>query len=175
MGLLLSLITACAPANEDFGIQLQDLSAERNAGGLAVRARQEIELSDEAVRALRHGVPLHLRVDLATRDPGSWSELEERSLHYDIRYLPLSDHYQLSGPGPGGPARTYPRLRHVLAELRDIEVRLATAPGAGAVVVRIRSRLDRNRLPGPMQLPALLSSLWAHDSGWVSREIELDG
>ena len=175
-GLLILLAGGCAQGADGFGISLHDLNVSRSRDGVEVHARQEIELSSEAGRALRHGVPLRLRLDVALRAQGQWSALKGASLYYEIRYLPLSGHYQLTGPGPEGPARNYPRLRHVLAELSDIELRLPTDEAAPrSLEVRMRSRLDRSRLPGPMQLPALLSSQWAHDSGWVSGQFDLGG
>lgn len=176
-GVLLSIsAVACAPAKSEFGIRLSELRAERTAGGLEIHARQDVQLSGEARTALRHGVPLRLRIDLTVSGPGRWSAAEGDSFAYEIRYLPLSDHYQLSGPTAEGPARTFPRLRHVLAALEDVDLQLSgivTQPGA--IKVRMRSRLDRSGMPGPMQLPVLLSPHWAHDSGWISREFEVGG
>lgn len=160
---------ACAPAERDFGIQLTELRGERSATGLEIRARHEVALSGEARTALRHGVPLRLRIDLALSGPGRRSGVDGASFIYEIRYLPLSDRYQLSGPTAGDPARTYPRLRHVLSALEEVELKLGgVTEMSGEVEVRLRSRLDRSGMPGPMQLPMLLSPQWKHDSGWVS-------
>lgn len=167
---------ACAPTESDFGIHLADLRAERTSEGLEIRARHEVQLSGEARSALRHGVPLRLRIDIKVSGPGMWSAVKGGSYGYEIRYLPLSDHYELSGPSADGPARNYPRLRHVLAALQDVELQVAGIPAEpGAIRVRMRSRLDRSGMPGPMQLPVLLSPNWAHDSGWISRELEVKG
>lgn len=167
---------ACAPTESDFGIHLADLHAERTSEGLEIRARHEVQLSGEARSALRHGVPLRLRIDIKVSGPGMWSAVKGGSYGYEIRYLPLSDHYELSGPSADGPARNYPRLRHVLAALQDVELQVAGIPAEpGAIRVRMRSRLDRSGMPGPMQLPVLLSPNWAHDSGWISRELEVKG
>lgn len=164
---------ACAPADRDFGIELADLRVQRTPGGLEIRARQDVRLSSEARAALQHGVPLRLRIDLAVSGPGQWSGAEGGTFNYEIRYLPLSDLYQLSGPTAGHPSRSYPRLRHVLSALDKLELQLGDATGeAGAMTVKLRSRLDRSGMPGPMQLPVLLSPQWNHDSGWVSLEVE---
>lgn len=167
---------ACTPADPDFGIRLEDLRARHSAAGLEIRAHHEVRLSGEARAALQHGVPLRLRIDLALGGRGPWSRADGGTFHYEIRYLPLSDLYQLSGPSADGPARTYPRLRHVLAALENVELRLSGIGDApGRVEVRMRSRLDRGGMPGPMQLPMLLSPQWNHDSGWVSGELDVNG
>lgn len=175
--LLISICaTACAPSDADFGIHIADLRAQRVAGGIEVRARHEVNLSREARTALQHGVPLRLRIDLAVRGPGRRSAADDSAFIYEIRYLPLSDVYQLSGPGADGPVRTYPRLRHVLAALDELELQLSGTSGErGPVSLKMRSRLDRSGMPGPMQLPVLLSPQWKHDSGWVSGELQFSG
>lgn len=174
--LLAALVAGCTATGEDFGIQVDWLQARATANGVEVRAHQEIRLSPEAREALRHGVSLRLRTDVIVRGKGEWAATEERTFSYEIRYLPLSDHYQLAIPGDDPGTRTYPRLRHVLAELGDVNLKFS---GAGTVPgryeIRMRTRLDRSGLPGPMQLPAFLSPNWKHDSGWVSGNLEPGG
>lgn len=175
--LLIAWLTAgCTPSTEDFGIRVDSLDARATANGVDVRAHQEIRLSAEAREALRHGVPLRLRIDVSVRERGEWAVSEEGTFTYEIRYLPLSDHYQLEGPETDAQARTFPRLRHVLSTLGDVQLSLAQPiTHAGSYEIRMRSRLDRSGMPGPLQLPALLSPGWNHDSGWVSSEMELGG
>lgn len=167
---------ACAPTGEPFGIHIDSLEARTTHNGVSVRAHQEISLSREAREALRHGVPLRIRVDLTMRGGGQWRAVEESTFSYEIRYLPLSDHYQLDGPHRDSGARTFPRLRHVLAELGDLELKLPDVNAMpGQYEVRMRSHLDRSGMPAPMQLPMLLSPNWNHDSGWVTSAVELGG
>lgn len=166
----------CAPTGGSFGIHIDTLEARTAHTGVDVRAHQEISLSREAREALRHGVPLRIRVDLTMRADGQWRPAEENTFIYEIRYLPLSDHYQLTGPRSDSGVTTYPRLRHVLAELGDVELNLPIANATpGEYEVRMRSRLDRSAMPAPMQLPTLLSPNWNHDSGWVTSAVEVGG
>lgn len=167
-------IQACAPDDPSFGIRVSDIEASQRAGKLAINARQNVRLSDDAISALRHGVPLRFRVDLALNpDNGG---VERQWFVYEVRYLPLSDHYQLSGPLPGDMPRTFPRLRHALAALGEIDLRLNEPfEDIGPYRLSLRSRLDRSALPGPMQLPAFLSSQWRLDSGWVTEELSAGG
>lgn len=177
------MLAACAPAERDFGFAVEDLQAAAGEGGIVVHASHRADLSAEARRALEHGVPLRVRVDVTLRRQGHWADLAERTVHYEIRYLPLSDLYQLSGPfdaggeAPGNgqvPMRTFPRLRHVLASLASIDLTLGGFNfEPGRYELSMRSRLDRRAMPGPMQLPVLLSPQWRHDSGWYSSEVEL--
>lgn len=175
LGFMLALITvACSPAQTEFGIQLADLVATDTANGFNVSARQEIRLSSEARSALRNGVPIQIRLDMKVRKTGMESGAVKDWIIYEIRYLPLSERYQLTGPSQDEPPRTFPRLRHVIAELASIEWRVeGIQSGPGHYKLSLRSQLDRTSMPGPMQLPMLFSSEWAHDSGWVSKDLEI--
>jgi len=92
---------------------------------------------------------------------------------FEIRYLPLSDHYQLIADGER-PLGTFPRLRHALAALNEIVLPL---PGdwnaTGDWKARARCRLLERALPRPMRLPAWLSAGWRHDSGWAEDAVHL--
>lgn len=175
--LSIAWVTAgCAPTGDSFGIHIVSLEARTAHTGVAVRAHQEISLSREAREALRHGVPLRIRVDLRMRGDGQWRPAEESTFIFEVRYLPLSDHYQLAGPRSDSSVKTFPRLRHVLAELGDVELNLPDANATpGQFEVRMRSRLDRSAMPAPMQLPTLLSPNWNHDSGWVASDVQVGG
>lgn len=175
--MILVLGTAsCAPAEKKFGIQLTVESTTAAPAGIRIRAHQDIRLSDEARKALRNGVPLRVRVDLSLQKSGQWSAVEDDAIFYEIRYLPLSDRYQVSGPLEEDLARTYPRLRHAIAELATIDWQLkGVTGGSGQYSLRMRSQLDRDSMPGPMRLPMMFSSKWAHDSGWVRQEFEVGG
>lgn len=176
LAMLVLLSSACSQTQQEFGIQLTDLRASGTSKNLSIRASQEVRLSQEAREALVNGVPLRLKVELAVQNSGRGSELSLNSLTYEIRYLPLSDHYQLTGPVAGAAPRTFPRLRHVLAELKGIEWRLGDMNNEpGGYKLRMRSHLDRSGMPGPMQLPMLFSADWVHDSGWVSHEFQVSG
>ena len=170
------LASACSSAQDGTGIQLDALNARGTASGVQIQAHQEIRLSREAREALRHGVPLRIRIDLtlSARAPETAGGSDSHSFSYEIRYLPMSDHYQLTGPDAEATSRTYPRLRHVLAALQNIDLQftgLGREPGL--YEIRMRSRLDRSAMPGPMQIPMLLSSDWDLDSGWVEQEFSV--
>ncbi len=168
--------TACAPADPDFGIQLQDINLRQAENGLSVTARQRLDLSREARAALRAGVPLRFRIDVSLRLAGGMRASASESFVYELSYLPLSRRYQLKGPDESRPATSYPRLRHALAAMTTIELPVTEFKAqAATVTLRLRSRLDRAAMPGPMQLPVWLSPDWNHDSGWQAREFELNG
>ena len=101
------------------------------------------------------------------RDAKTLTLLADQASRLEVRYLPLSKRFQLSTPGEEFPASNFPRLRHVLAELGELDLSMGTGPLApGDYEFRLRVRLDRSSLPMPLQLPAALNRAWLHDSRW---------
>lgn len=169
-----ALLAACSQPSTEFGFAVDRVDSQWRNGRLTASFHQQLGLSDEAREALVHGVPLTLELELILRNTRDQTHVSESTRRYGIHYLPLSDHYQLSGPGEGD-LRTFPRLRHVLAELSDLDVSIDTGPlPRGEYEVIVRFRLDRRALPPPMRLPVWLSPHWRHDSDWSAWPIEID-
>jgi len=164
--LALLLLVACSPAPRDFGFSLDRIESHMTADALEVVVHQKLVLSREARNALDHGVPLTIQTELVLRQAGSRDDIRQIHRDFEIHYLPLSDRYQLTTIQPFR-VSTFPRLRHVLAELATVKFILpAESIGAGKFELRVRSFLDKQRMPPPMRLPMLFSSQWQHDSGW---------
>lgn len=167
LGLIL-LLTACGEAPENGRFEIAHIEPRWTNGSLEVRLEQRLELSREARNALIHGVPLTMAVDLILRDSDARTRVSSGLWSYEIRYLPLSQHYQVAELD-GETVRTFPRLRHALAALARLDLDLDTgALPAGDYELLARSRLDRNRMPPPMRLPALFSGSWKHESTWTA-------
>ena len=166
MALGMLLLAGCSPAASDFGFRLEGINTRVTADALNIAVKQKLVLSPEARNALKHGVPLVIRTDLALRVAGSRRDIKQEHKGFEIRYLPLSNRYQLTTRPPFS-VSTFPRLRHVLAELATVSFTLAARPmPAGEIELRVRSFLEKRHMPPPMRLPVWFSSQWQHDSGW---------
>ncbi|MEJ2299853.1 MAG: DUF4390 domain-containing protein [Woeseiaceae bacterium] len=90
------------------------------------------------------------------------------------RLAPQRQRWQVR-EGDAGPARTFPRLRHVLADLGRLDLSFETGalPG-GEYELLARSYLDQERMPPPMRLPALFSRRWDHASGWTAWPLDVE-
>ena len=167
-------LTACSDPAADGRFELRRVEAKWANGWMDVTCEQQLSLSNEARNALIHGVPLTVQLELQLRNSGSRTRVGNETFNYEIRYLPLSDHYQLARSGTDT-VRTFPRLRHVLAELSGLNVSFETGVlPAGDYELLARTRLDQQRMPPPMRLPVLLSSKWRHDSSWSSWPLEIE-
>lgn len=166
----LLLLVACKEQKGDFGFTVKGVETRVTGQQLKIMLEQKISLSPEARTALTNGVPLHLEVR-AELETGSGTLSASR--RFEIRYMPLSDHYQLSSGQPSF-VRTYPRLRHALADLSEVELTMSLPQvTAGSYDLQTRSWLDKRKLPAPMRLPAWFSPSWQHDSGWQSWSISI--
>ncbi len=168
--LSLLLLLACSDRNGSFGFELKGIETRVSGQQLNVELTQKISLSPDARAALENGVALHLEVH---------AELETQTdtitsiRRFEIRYMPLSNHYQLSSDQPAS-VRTFPRLRHVLAALSRVELIIPLENVvAGDYLLTARSWLETRELPAPMRLPAWFSPNWKHDSGWQSWPVHL--
>jgi hypothetical protein len=170
---LLIVLTACSGSDSDHGIRISEVDATQSGQHLDVQLVQELRLSRPALVALRHGVPLTVRASWELRAANSRRPIAQAQEQWEIRYLPLSQHYQLVGPGE---TRTFPRLRHLLAALARIDAELPSTGtlASGDYTLRTRTWLDRASLPAPMQLPAVLSPDWRHDSKWSTWPLRID-
>jgi hypothetical protein len=168
------LLTACTSSEGKFGFTLLDAHARKSGEYMQVRLEQKISLSSEAREALVHGVPLRIKVSANLRSSSGRSDNSKATRHFEIRYMPLSDHYQLSSE-EAGTVHTYPRLRHALAAISAVELSMSvTGLEPGAYELRARSVLEKQYLPAPMRLPAWFSPNWQHDSGWKSWPVQIE-
>ena len=165
---------SCASSEGKFGFTLLEAHIRKSGEHMLVRLVQKISLSSEAREALVHGVPLRIKVSANLRSSDGRSDESKATRHFEIRYMPLSDHYQLSSE-EAGTVNTYPRLRHALAALSEVEMSLSVSGfEAGAYELRARSVLEKQHLPAPMRLPAWFAPNWQHDSGWVSWPVQIE-
>ena len=171
--LLALLMAACAGPDSDFGFTLEQAEARRSGSLLDVRIQQKIVFSAEAKKALNHGVPLYIRTELSLRASDTGQDAFRTSREFEIRYLPLSKRYELLTQQPLS-TRSFPRLRHLLAEIAVLNFTLPAAEfPAERFELRARTFLDKRNLPPPLRLPSRFSAQWRHDSGWQTWPITL--
>ncbi len=169
------LLASCSkPAAVDYGFVIKNVTVSNAYQALSVRVQQDLQLSTQAREALEHGVALTIVLELELHNDNRLMVVRKDTRQYQLRYLPLSERYQLSG-GEHDDMQVFPRLRHVLAEISNVDIKIATGPLLpGSYELRSRVSLDETRLPAPMQLPAWLSSEWRHDSEWSVWPFEIN-
>lgn len=178
---MVSIILLCAGCGRDeparYGLSLLEPSAAWQDRKLVIETALDMNLSRAARDALEHGVPLIITMETRiSRVHGFFARAAEtttRSL--ELRYLPLSRHYQLTLLD-SGQRRSYPRLWMLLDALEE-PLELVTGAdrakfGQGTWQAQVRAYLDIGRLPSPMRLPAWFSSQWRLSSEWTTWRID---
>ena len=163
----LVLIAGCTRPTDDRHFQLGQVDTNWSNGQLIVTVHQKLMLSSEAREALVHGVPLTLQLELYIRPTGGRTPVIKNIYSYEIRYLPLISHYQLTQPG-SVEIRTFPRLRHLLSALSTVKqsFNMGHLPEV-SYELAARTYLDHKKMPPPMRLPMLFSAQWRHDTDWT--------
>jgi hypothetical protein len=147
----------------DYGFAINDVSVSTAYQSLNVHLQQDIELSEQAREALEHGVTLILRLELELRNDDKMIVVQRSARHFQLRYLPLTERYQLS-KDETGESRTFLRLRHLFASVDGLNIHLSTGPlPSGSYELRTPIRQDEIRFPAPKRLPAWFSAQWQHD------------
>ena len=169
------LLSACNGPAADDGAQIRVLEPKLLQNGeLALAAGIDMRLGDEVLEALHSGIPIVISVDLrlGRRYRYFAREIDTRSQHWVLNYLPLSERYTLEH-AVSGDINSYPRLRTLLADLRQPvrypwtqQANRSAAWTDGRHQLQVRVRLNRLRLPAPLRLPALISSQWRLQDGW---------
>ena len=167
LSLMALALTACGKTDAvDYAFTINDVSVSSAYQSLNVRLQQKLGLSQQAREALEHGVTLTIRLEMELHNDNNMIVVRRNARHFQLRYLPLSERYQLLEE-ESGEQKTFSRLRHLLAEIDNLNIQLPTGPlPSGSYELRTRIILDESRLPTPMQLPAWFSSQWRHDSEW---------
>jgi len=136
----------------------------------------DFQPSHKVLDALHHGVPIAIVVAtrvhpvhgiLATSD-------QTRNHRYEIRYLPLIEHYRLTELKTMTSV-SYPRLRlliNALAQTRFLDTHLDRADITDRPWhVQVRVDVDRERLPAPMQLSVWSDGAWQSGADWINWRI----
>lgn len=186
MVFIMLLLVACQAPDADgqrdgdaLTLELMDPVLQWRDGILGVVTGIAFSPSPEVLEALDHGVAVTLVV--ATRIHPVHGMLasndQTRNHRFEIRYLPLIEHYQLTELKTGATA-TYPRLRllvSALAEPRFLDTHLTQeATTDRSWHVQAKPDIDRERLPAPMQLAVWGDGQWqSSNDGWNWR-VEVD-
>lgn len=172
------LCAGCSPdSSDDFGLELLEPEVTWRDQRLVVATALGLELSEAAREALDHGIPLVVTIQARiSRVHGYFARGRETvTRSVELRYLPLSRHYQLTLLDTGE-QRSFPRLWMLVDALeRPLELdtgRVRADLVEGAWQAQVRAYLDIGELPSPMQLPAWFSSQWRLSSAWTTWRID---
>lgn len=163
------LCAACRPAEPEIGRLALEPAARWADDRLLIDSGVDFLPSPAVREALEHGVDLQLDIEVrvARRHGPIALEVDRRAHSLRIRYLPLTEQWQLE---EANGTRLFPRfwlLREALAEPRSFDSGLTrSAANERPLQVQVRARINRDALPAPMHLPTLFSTQWRLGDQW---------
>ena len=139
-----------------------------------LEANMELNFSDDALDALRSGVPLIVLVNIEVLDDRSWwwdETIAELEQGYLLLYHALSEKYIIHNLNSGS-QQNYNSLNTALSSLSRIRdfplIDKNLIEDIDDAYVRVRTYLDIESLPAPMRPIAYISSQWQLESDWFS-------
>ena len=173
LGALLLGLAGLQPAQAADGFAVEDASTRLAEGVYLLDADLEFRFSEQAIQALRNGVPLTLRVDIEVgRDRWWWLDATVATLEqrYRIKYHAFSDKYLVHNFNSGA-FYTYPTLAgavNALGRIRDLPLldqKLVEEDEEYEVAIRVY--LDIEALPSPLRPIAYITPAWHLTSEWT--------
>ncbi len=150
----------------DYGFRVERADLVRRGDMLALSAAIHYRFSSTLVRALRHGVPLTLTVEVRILRPrrGLWDErLWRRRLNFRIQYYPLARVYRVIDE-TNHSQRSFPRLDAALTALGRLQEIALPVPEGWRLPARAYAEvsvgLNIERLPWALRPLAYFSPAW---------------
>jgi hypothetical protein len=162
------------PANAENAGRFEVVAADYRLedGMWLADARVDLELSDQALEALRNSVALTIQFQFEVNlSRPFWADklIESRRMNIELRYLSLSQRYIIRSLG-SGEQESYATLYSALRRIGKISnFAIVTADKINpedTYNVSLRAVLNRETLPGPLQMLAFWRGDYSLESKW---------
>lgn len=169
---LINGIFATESQAEGFRILAAETKLKNNVYHLD--ANMDLKFSDDALEALRSGVPLIVLVNIEVQKDRNWwwdKTIAELEQGYLLLYHALSEKYIIHNLNSGAQQNfiSLNTALHFLSNIREFPLIDKNLLEEGDdYYVRLRTYLDIESLPAPMRPIAYISSQWQLESGWFS-------
>lgn len=137
-----------------------------------LNANLELRFSDDALEALRSGVPLIILLNIEVEKDRNWwwdKTIAELEQGYLLLYHALSEKYIVHNLNSGA-QQNYTSLNAALDSLSNIRdfplIDKNLLEKDNEYYIRLRTYLDIESLPAPMRPIAYISSQWQLESDW---------
>lgn len=152
------------------GINVRDITTAQVQGQVMLTARLDFELSEEALKALEHGVALDIVIEMEAVQQRRWwwdRKVAEHSERFRLERQALSKHYVVTHDYR---RRSFLSLREALQYIGTIReyplIDTDRLNNEHQYQGRLRAWLDIESLPAPMRPTAYISSQWQINSAW---------
>ncbi len=138
----------------------------------------DFELTEEAAKALHHGIPLEIHTHFQLRLKREWlwdKTVIEKKVIYRLEHKPLTKNFLTINLNTGL-RNSYNNLNAALNQINSISKMKIFDQGIlhkdKNYIARIKTYLDISALPSPMRPQAYFSSNWDMSSRWYEWEVK---
>lgn len=178
--LLIALLCILIPAlSHAQGFKVLSAETTLKKDVFHLEAKMDLSFSDDALEALRSGVPLIVLVNIEVEEDRSWwwdKTIAELEQGYLLLYHALSEKYIIHNLNSGS-QQNYNSLSTAINSLSNINdlplIDKNLLEEGDDYYVRLRIYLDIESLPAPMRPIAYISSQWQLESDWFSWPLKL--
>lgn len=172
--ILLGWIGMLQPVMAEHAFIIKSVETQLSDEVYHLNAKIEYRFSDEALVALKSGVPLLVLMDIEVDKIRGWwfnKTVAELQQGYLLLYHALSEQFIISNLNSGTQENFY-TLTNALSALGNIKhlplIDSNILEADADYKVNVRTRFDIESLPAPMRPIAYISKQWQLDSNWVS-------
>lgn len=158
------------------GIDVRHADTIQHYNEISLSAQLDFELSEEAIKALEHGVALDIVIETEVIEQRRWlwdRTLAEYKERYSIERQALSKQYVVIHKQQQRAFLSLDEALQYIGTIRDYPLLQANELETGKRYRgRLRAWLDIESLPAPMRPAAHISSQWHIASAWHEWSIE---
>jgi hypothetical protein len=172
--LCLLIISAIPPQSKAEGFRILAAETKLKEHVFHLDANMDLKFTDDALEALRSGVPLIVLINIEVQKDRSWwwdKTIAELEQGYLLLYHALSEKYIIHNLNSGAQQNfiSLNAALHSLSNIRDFPLIDKNLLEEGDdYYVRLRTYLDIESLPAPMRPIAYISSQWQLESDWFT-------
>ena len=173
---LLCLIVSIFPETKSHAEGFKILTTETKLKNsvFLLKAKMDLDFSNDALEALRSGVPLIVLVNIEVQKDRSWwwdKTIAELEQGYLLLYHALSEKYIIHNLNSGS-QQNFNSLSSAIYSLSNIHdlplIDKNLLDENDNYYIRLRAYLDIESLPAPMRPIAYISSQWQLESDWFT-------
>lgn len=174
-GLLIAALLYSSPGHAEPAFEIKHAETILIDKVYHINANMKYRFSDEALNALKNGVPLIILLDIEVEKKRGWwwvnKNVATLEQGYLLLYHALSEKFVLHNLNSGTQENysTLDSALYALGNLQQLPILDADLLEKDAdYIFRIRSYLDIESLPPPMRPLAYVSSQWQLESDWYT-------
>jgi hypothetical protein len=178
LALALPTTTSAQAVGIEPGFEVLSARTRAESGVLLLDAEIHFGFSDEALEAMRNGVPLTISVEMQVlrERRGPDKRIALIRARFRLKTHALSKQFVITnlGSGEASTFASFEEMRSALGRIVDFPlVDRALLPPDGSYRARLRARLDIEALPAPLRPLAYLSPSWRLKSDWYGWRLNL--